>query len=78
MYKIWNRKDKINGVDASHFLSQIPFKNYNGDIILIYTEDGKVSNVECKDILANVYQIDPALAIDDFMSEYYKKIEEEQ
>jgi hypothetical protein len=52
------------------------FKNYNGDIILIYADNGKVSNVECKDILANVYGIDKSLPLDAFMSEYFIKLEE--
>lgn len=75
-YEIWNKKSKINGVNASHFLSQAPFKNYNGDIILIYGDNNKVSNVECKDILASIYGIDATLNIDDFMSAYFTKLEE--
>ncbi len=72
-YKIWNKQDSINGVPASHFLSQEPFKSTQGDIILIYTDDGKVSNVECKNVLAKIYGIDAALDIDSFMAEYFKK-----
>lgn len=75
-YKLWNRKDLINGVKPTHFLSQLPFKGYDGDIILIYSETGKVSNVECKDILASVYGIDKNLPLDDFMSAYFAKLEE--
>lgn len=75
-YKLWNRVEMINGVAPSHFLNQNPFKDYKGDIILIYTDNGKVSNVECKDILASVYEIDKTLPLDDFMSEYFAKLEE--
>ena len=75
-YEIWNRTSKINNVDASHFLSQAPFKNYNGDIILIYADDNKVSNVECKDILATIYGLDATLNIDTFMAQYFAKLEE--
>ena len=75
-YEIWNRTSKINNVDASHFLSQAPFKNYNGDIILIYADDNKVSNVECKDILATIYGLDATLDIDTFMAQYFAKLEE--
>lgn len=75
-YKLWNRQDSINGVGASHFLNQTPFKNYNGDIILIYAENGKVSNVECKDILAKLYNIDKTLPLDSFMSKYFEALKE--
>ena len=73
-YKIWNRKDKINGIDANHFLNKLPFKNCNHDIILIYAENGKVSQIECKDILAKHYNIDVNLPLDAFMLEYEKAI----
>ena len=75
-YALWDRQTTINGVEASHFLNSQPFKNYNGDIILIYAENGRVSNVECKTILANIYGLDETLGLDDFMSAYYEKLEE--
>jgi hypothetical protein len=75
-YKLWNRVEMINGVAPSHFLNQHPFKDYKGDIILIYADNGKVSNVECKDILASVYEIDKTLPLDEFMSAYFAKLEE--
>lgn len=75
-YKIWNRTDNINGVDPSHFLNQPTFKNYNGDIILIYGDNGRVSQVERKDILAKVYDININLGLDIFMLTYFAKLEE--
>ena len=73
-YKLWNRIDTINGIEASYFLEQKPFKDYEGDIILIYCKDGKISQVECKDILASVYGIDKTLALDKFMTQYFEKL----
>ena len=73
-YTLWNRKDTINGNDASHLLLQAPFKDYDGDIILIYN-DNKVSNIESKQILAESYNIDINLSLDEFMSEYFAKQE---
>ena len=75
-YKLWNRVEMINGVAPSHFLNQQPFKDYKGDIILIYADNGKVSNVECKDTLANIYGIDKTLPLDKFMAVYVAKLEE--
>ena len=73
-YKVWNKISSINGLEPQHFLSKPPFKNYEGDIILIYGEDDKVSQVECKDILASVYGIDKTLSLDEFMTQYFEKL----
>ena len=73
-YSLWNRKDTINGKDAKYFLEQKPFKYYEGDIILIYGENDKISQVECKDILASVYGIDKTLSLDEFMAQYFEKL----
>ena len=73
-YSLWNRKDTINGMEASYFLEQKPFKDYEGDIILIYGVDDKISQVECKDILASVYGIDKTLSLDEFMTQYFAKL----
>ena len=69
-YKLWDRKESINGKEASYFLNQLPFKNCTHDIILIYGDNGKVSQVECKEILAKLYNIDINLPIDEFMAQY--------
>lgn len=72
-YKLWNREESINGVEASYFLNKNPFKSESGDIILIYNGD-KVSQVECKRILASIYGIDINLSLDDFMTAYNEKL----
>ena len=76
-YKLWDRKTPINGVEADYFLNKNPFKNYSGDIILIFSENGSVSNVECKDILASVYNLDKTLDLDSFMTAYFEAINQE-
>ena len=73
-YKVWNKTSSINELEPQHFLSKPPFKNYEGDIILIYGKDDKVSQVECKDILASVYGIDKTLSLDEFMTQYFAKL----
>ena len=75
-YKLWDKKSNINGVAPSHFLNNQPFKNYTGDIILIYADNGKVSQVERKDILAKVYEINVNLGLDAFMLTYFDKLAE--
>ena len=73
-YSLWNKKDTINGKEANYFLEQKPFKDYECDIILIYSDSGKVSQIECKDILASVYGIDKTLSLDEFMTQYFAKL----
>ena len=76
IYKIWNKQEPINGKEASYFLNKEPFKSETGDIILIYNGE-RVSQVECKNILASVYGIDKTLPLDDFMVEYEKVLNPE-
>ena len=73
-YKVWDKTSSINGLEPKHFLSKQPFENYEGDIILIYGKDDKISQVECKDILASVYGIDKTLSLDEFMIQYFAKL----
>lgn len=73
-YKVWDKTSSINGLEPQHFLSKQPFKDYKGDIILIYGENDKVSQVECKDILESVYGIDKTLSLDEFMTQYFEKL----
>ena len=72
-YKIWDKKEYINGKEPSYFLNREPFKSEKGDIILIYNGD-RVSQVECKSILAKVYSINANLDLDTFMYYYFESI----
>ena len=76
-YQLWDKTSPINNVEASYFLSQEPFKSETGSIILIYGDNNRVSNVECKSILASVYDIDESLPLDEFMTVYFSKLEEQ-
>ncbi len=76
-YKLWDKASYINGYAPNYFLSQPTFKNYYGDIILIYADNGKVSQVERKDVLAKIYDIDENLSLDVFMLTYFDRLEEQ-
>lgn len=71
-YKIWNRQDEIRGIAPELFLSFEPFKNYNGDIILILNDNDIIVSVENKKILSEIYNININLQIDLFMKEVFK------
>ena len=75
-YQLWDKVSPINNVEASYFLNQEPFKSETGDNILFYGDNERVSNVECKSILASVYEIDESLPLDEFMVAYFSKLEE--
>lgn len=72
-YELWDRKSDINGVPAKWILDDCFLKKYKGDIILIYDNEGKVSNIERKDILAKIRKIDVNLPLDEFMEKYFGK-----
>lgn len=74
-YFIWDKSSSINGVSAKKILNEIPFRGYEGDIILIFSEDNtKITNIECKDIIAEIYNIDKNLEINEFMDIYFNKL----
>ena len=74
---LWDKASPINGINAAHFLNKPPFKGYNGDIILVSSEDGaRVTNVESKEILAEVYGLSATLPLDEFMTQYFAKVAE--
>lgn len=75
-YKLWDRVEKINGAEPSHFLNSEPFRSEKGDIILVMV-NGRVTEVQCKSILASIYNIDINLDLDAFMTEYFNKLEED-
>jgi hypothetical protein len=76
-YQLWDKVSPINNVNATHFLSNEPFKSETGNIILIYGSNDRVSNIECKSILASHYGIDVNLPLDEFMTAYFSKLEEQ-
>ena len=76
-YKVWDRQSTINGKEASYFLNQRPFRDCTHDIILIMNESGQVIQIECKNVLANHYNIDIELDIDSFMEQYFATLEEQ-
>jgi len=57
-YKIWDKKSKINGVDASVILSN--HKHFNNSDVVLFVENGVVQRIEDANILKSVYKIDDA------------------
>jgi urease accessory protein UreE len=55
-YKIWDKKSKINGVDASVILSN--HKHFNNSDVVLFVENGTTQRIEDVNILKSVYKID--------------------
>ena len=75
MWKIWDRKSDINGVFAEWVLNHHEFLQKEATIY-IRTENGRVTNIEGKSILAYNHDIDPALPDDEFLAAYEAKLAE--
>ena len=69
MWSVWDKKSDINGISAEREFAKYPFLKQE-ETIFIKTINGHVTNVEGKNILANNYNIDPALPDDEFIAEY--------
>ena len=69
MWNIWNKTSEINGFSAEAFLARNKHLQ-NEEIIYIKSVNGRVTQVEGKNILASVYGIDTTLDDEAFIAEY--------
>ena len=75
-YDLWDKTSSINGVEASHFLENPIFKEYDGDIILIYKSEKKltVTQVEKRTTLCQIADVALDTELDALMTAYEKAI----
>lgn len=69
MWSVWDKTTDINGVKAEVVFSELPFLS-NEEAIFLETDNGVVTNIEGKSILAYNYGIDSALPNEEFIEEY--------
>ena len=69
MWTIWNKIDEINGFSAEAFLSRNKHLQ-NEEVIFLKSVNGRVTQVEGKNILAAVYGIDATLSNEEFIAAY--------
>lgn len=69
MWTIWDKQTEINGFSAKWFFDNHEFLR-DEETIYIKTENGRVTAVEGKSILAKHYGLDPALPDEEFIAEY--------
>lgn len=69
MYSVWDRKTEINGVSATKILEANKHLQAE-EAIIIKTDDGVVTYMEGKSVLATALNIDHNLPNDEFIAEY--------
>lgn len=69
MWSVWDKQTDINGFSADWFLNRHK-PLMKEETIFIKTVNGRVTQVEGKNILASVYGINPNLPNYEFIEEY--------
>lgn len=69
-YTIWNKTDKINGVEASHFIKNLNIKDE--DEVFLVLKNGVVINVEIVSVIKNNLNLDAAMTTEQVIQEYTK------
>jgi len=75
MWLVWDKQSDINGVSAEQHFERHKYHK-NEETIFLKTVDGRVTQVEGKNILASVYGIDATLGDEEFIAEYERVIAE--
>lgn len=76
-YKIWNKKDKINGVDANRIIDNLGIKP-DDEVFLILDNNDSVHFIEISRIIKSVYDLDEKLSVDKVAEEYIRIRENEK
>lgn len=76
--KVWNKKDKINGIEADYVINSHKIKDED-EIFLVMNEDDIVSEIQFKKIIARHYNLDANLTCEEVAQKYLEiKQQEEQ
>lgn len=76
-YKIWNKQDKINGVDAEYVINSLNIRDTDG-VFLVVDHLDEVQAIEIDRIIKGVYSLDANLTTDEVAKEYIRIKEEEK
>ena len=77
-YKIWNKKDKINNVDAEYIINTYNVKKEDEIFLILDSITNRVSEIQFKDIISTNYGIDISLSCEEVAQEYIRIKEEEK
>lgn len=73
-YKIWDKKESINNVNAEEVLNSMP-ELKDTDVILIL-QNNRVTNIEDKNILISNLNLDVNLSVEEVAEKYIQYLEE--
>ena len=76
-YKVWNKKEKINNVDAEYVINSLNIRETDG-VFLVIDHLEEVQAIEIDRIIKGVYNLDKNLTVDEVAKEYIKIKEEEK
>ena len=76
-YKIWNKKDKINNIDADYFIKDLSIRESDG-VFLVFDNLEEVQAIEIDRIIKGVYNLDANLTVEEVAQEYIRIKEEEK
>ena len=76
-YKVWNKKDKINNVDAEYVINSLNIRETDG-VFLIIDHLDEVQCIEIDRIIKGVYNLDANLSVEEVAEEYIRIKEEEK
>ena len=76
-YRIWNKKDKINNVDAEYVINSLNIRETD-NVFLIIDHLNEVQCIEIDRIIKGVYNLDANLSVEEVAEEYIRIKEEEK
>ena len=76
-YKIWDREEKINNVDAEYIINSLNVRETDG-VFLIIDHLDEVQAIEIDRIIKGVYNLNANLTVEEVAQEYIKIKEEEK
>ena len=76
MFKIWDKKEKINGVDAEVVIKSNNIKQEDEIFLVIDDNTLKVTEIQFKDVICLNYNISIDLTTEEVAQEYIKIKEE--
>lgn len=78
MFKVWNKKEKINGVDAEVVIKSNNIKQEDEIFLVIDDNTLKVTEIQFKDVICSNYNISIDLTIEEVAQEYIRIKETEK
>ena len=76
-FKVWDKKENINNVEAKHFITNLSIRN-DDEVFLVLDDYNNVKSVEIGRIVKSVYNLSNSLSIEDVAKEYIRIKEEEK